>query len=354
MRKRCFIGLLALSTAVGSAQTLEGAKVTGLSGRVQVKAAKLWRALQLGEQLAENALVQLGEGAHLSLRYRSDGHREEVQGPGELKVGSAEGNRMVVRYGFRSRPLELPRSGGLDAVGGSIANASHSKSGAVSRSLTVPAPIVPLDPAPPPPPPPPPVPASTIHSDIVSPATAPCVPLTQEPELTLAWQDAAAPSLVSTSNAPFSVNAFNGEAVVMDGETEVARLPVKANQAVDFSSLSLREDVLYLVRLEEPDLTRGTFTFRLLNAEERGELLSLILQTNVSKEQHQQRLDRFSALGQYHLAALEGKRWLEEQSSPSPYLLQVVYDLNRDLLRDSRQAGYWKDWAEVRQLPLEL
>lgn len=348
MRKRYIIGLLALSTAVVSAQTLEGAKVTGLSGRVQVKAAKLWRALQLGEQLAENALVQLGEGAHLSLRYRSDGHREEVQGPGELKVGSAEGNRMVVRYGFRSRPLELPRSGGLDAVGGSIANASHSKSGPVSRSLTVSEPAVLPAPAPIA------APASTILSDPVSPATTPYIPLTQEPELTLAWQDAAAPSLVSTSSAPFSVNAFNGEAVVMDGETEVARLPVKANQAVDFASLSLREDVLYLVRLEEPDLVRGTFTFRLLNAEERAELLSLILQTSVSKEQHQRRLDRFSALGQYHLAALEGKRWLEEQSSPSPYLLQVVYDLNRDLLRDSRQTGYWKDWAEVRQLPLEL
>jgi hypothetical protein len=348
VRKRYLIGLLAMSSALVSAQTLDGAKVTGLSGQVQVKAAKVWRALQLGEQLARNVVVQLGEGAHLSLRYRSDGHREEAQGPCELTVGNTEGNARVERYGFRNRPLELPRSGGLDAVGGSIANAGHSKSAMRVRS------VVESVPMPPPPPPSMAARPRDLSAPLLQEPPNVNVPPPAEPQLALAWQNQDAPILVSSNSDPFTLNAFSGQAVVLDGDTEVGRLPVRPNQPVDFAGLSLHEDTLYLVKLEDSGSLAGTFSFRLLNAEERGELLKLVLQTQVSPEQHQQRMDRFSALGQYHLAAQEGRRWLEEQSTPSPYLLQVVYDLNRDLLRDSRQTRYWKDWATARELPLEL
>lgn len=338
MRKRDLFGFLILTTSLVGAQTLEGAKVTGLTGTVQIKVDRLWKAVKLGEQVAQDALLQLGEGAHLSLRYRSDGHREEIQGPGELKVGHGSGNSIVTSYGFRNRRLELPHSGGLDAVGGNIANASG---GAKSTPLLRAAPTLM------------PAPATDRAMMPASPVTRPYILEPQVPEWTLAWQDGPAPSLVSTALADqLQVGAFEGEAVVMEGEQEVARLPVKGRQPVDLAGLGLREDTLYLVRLEETGDTLSTLSFRLLNEAERGELVQLVQQASVTKEQHQQRLDRFSALGQYHLAATECKRWLEDQKEPSAYLLQVVYDLNRDLLHDSRQTQYWKDWGSAHQLPL--
>ena len=181
-------------------------------------------------------------------------------------------------------------------------------------------------------------------------------PYVQEPlpsQVTLAWQESASPSLVSTIPPDqLRIGGFDGEAIVLDGDKEVARLSVKDSQPVDLSSLALQEDTLYLVRLEEAGEARSTMSFRLLNADERIELLRLVAQTEVSKEQRPQRLDRFIALGQYHLAAQEGKSWLEEQTQPSAYLLQLVYDLNRDILHDTRQTQYWQEWAGSRQLPL--
>ncbi|MFN8606684.1 MAG: hypothetical protein U0931_04070 [Vulcanimicrobiota bacterium] len=339
MRKLCLMTFVAVSATLASAQTLDGARVTGVTGRVEVQVDKLWKVLRMGEQLAQNAVVQLAEGAHLSLRYRADGHREEARGPGQFTVGQASASSIVTSYGFHNRALQLPHSGGLDAVGGSIANASGTR--APSFRLR-------NDTSPPPP-------AAPVGRAIMPspPITRPYV---QEPlpsQVTLAWQESASPSLVSTIPPDqLRIGGFDGEAIVLDGDKEVARLSVKDSQPVDLSSLALQEDTLYLVRLEEAGEARSTMSFRLLNADERIELLRLVAQTEVSKEQRPQRLDRFIALGQYHLAAQEGKSWLEEQTQPSAYLLQLVYDLNRDILHDTRQTQYWQEWAGSRQLPL--
>ena len=362
MKKRCLLGILALSTLAATAQpsSLHGAKVTRLKGQVQVKQSSVWRLLKEGEQLAESTLVKLAQGSHLSLRYRHDGHREEAEGPGQMIIGKGglTGAGKLESFGFKNRPLEVPRSGGLDAVGGAVANANP-----------MPMPVATLHPG-----------APITHPVEMTPDPVPdggsstkiprlrngqrglekqypiAVELPEPLPMTLAF-DSNTPQLVAPNSGPFRVGGFQGQAVLFEGDTEVTRLPVAKDQSLDLTAYAVNPDSLYRVALEEEGLSRGSMTFRVLEPEEARELLELTLETEVPVERRLERMDRFSDLGQFHRAAEEGSRWLKEahtleQPEETAAVLQLVYDINRDMLHDASQTAYWAEWAELNQLPL--
>ncbi len=352
MKKRCLLVIVALSTLAAPAQpsSLRGAKVTRLKGQVQVKESSVWRLLKEGEQLAESTLVKLSQGSHLSLRYRRDGHREEAEGPGQLVVGTGglSGEGKLESFGFKNRPLQIPHSGGLDAVGGSVANA---------KTYSVPRPSPPITPASDP------LPAS---ASSISPAPGfthrglKQYPIEVEPAtplpMTLAFESGAA-QLVAPGSGPFRVDGFQGQAILFEGDTQVARLPVAKDQSLDLTAYASNADSLYRVELEEEGLSKGSLTFRLLESEEARELLELTLETDISVERRLERMDRFSDLGQFHRAAEEGRRWLKEANTleepeQTAAVLQLVYDINRDMLHNRSQTDYWAEWANLNQLPL--
>ena len=95
-------------------------------------------------------------------------------------------------------------------------------------------------------------------------------------------------------------------------------------------------------------------TFRVLDSDEREELRQLSASDeSASREDRLGRMDRYSSLGAYHQAAEEGKRWiLASEPEEVGAILQVVYDLNRDILKDPRQIEFWKDWADSKHVPL--
>ncbi|MCW5867827.1 MAG: hypothetical protein KIS61_11245 [Candidatus Eremiobacteraeota bacterium] len=344
MKKRSLMAILALSTvaAYGQHPSLQGAKVTRLQGQVQVKESSVWRLLREGEQLAESTLLKLSQGSRLSLRFRSDGHREEAQGPGELIVGQEDvaGGAKVERFGFRNRPLQIPRSGGLDAVGGSVANAA-------------PRPVHPIAPATP-------SAAASVLPDLGRSRKGPQFPpALLEPgpaPMVLAWEPAG-PGLVDPGAGGIRVGDFRLQAVLCEGDRELARLALHRDQPVRFDEYSLQPDRLYRVEFEEEGVPKGSMTFRLLDSEEQRELLNLALADDIELEQRLERMDHYSDLGEFHLACEEGKRWLfasdpEANPEKTAAVLQVVYDMNRDLLKDARQTEYWQDWAELNKVSL--
>lgn len=312
MKKRCL--LLSLLVVPAALAAVRGVVVSACQGKVQVQAGSAWRPLRRGEQLSEKARVRLAAGAHLTLMYRSDGHREEAQGPGELTVGKEfallAGTGTVQRFDFHHRPIEVPRSGMTDAVGGAVTNTITLRPAPIT-SMAFPAPVV---------------------------QQAPLSAIEPAP-LALAWQDERM-SLIS-------LTPFRGQAVILDGGSELATLPVTSDLPLDLEGLNLQDGTLYLVRLMEEGELRGTLTFRRLDAEEQQQLLDLSLVGGHSLD----RMEQFSQLGQYHRAVQEGESLLQEH--PSAEVLQLVYDLNRDILQDSRQSAYWKAWAEAHELPLK-
>lgn len=319
MKKRCLLGLLIVSAALAS---MRGAVVSDCKGKVQVQAGSVWRPLRRGEQLSEKTRVRLWPGAQVSLLYRSDGHREQAQGPGDLLIGkeyaSLAGGGKVQRFDFHHRPIEVPTSGGTDAVGGAVSNTSP-----------MPAPMV-LRPGSP-------ITSMAVRTvQVVPPAVIEPAPLA------LAWQDEKL-SLI----APLQGATFRGQVVISDGASEVASLSVSSDQPLDLDALDLQDDTLYLVRLVEEGQLRGTLTFRRLDTEEQQRLLDLNLVSGHSLE----RMEQFCQLGQYRRAVQEGEGLLRD--APSEQVLQLVYDLNRDILQDPRQAAYWKAWAEANELPLK-
>ncbi len=352
MKKPRLLVILALSTvaAYGQQPSLQGAKVTRLQGQVQVKESSVWRLLTEGEQLAELTLLRLSQGSHLSLRFRSDGHREEAQGPGDMVVGKDDvgGGVKVERFGFRNRPLEIPRSGGLDAVGGSVANASF-------RRMRLRTPIT--SPMPPPP-------SAAVDAPFLDRATSlrgpQFPPNLQEPgpaPLTLAW-DSSGPSLVSPNSGGIQVGEkFRVRATLFEGDREIARVALHRDQPLRFADHALQTDRLYRVQFDDEGVPKGSMTFQLLDPEEQQEVLTMALVALPTLDQRLERMDRYSQLGEYHLACEEGKRWLfsadpEADPEKTAAVLQVVYDVSRDILRDTLQAEYWKDWAEVNKVSL--
>lgn len=349
MKKSCVLGILALATvaAAGQPQSLQGAKVTRLQGQVQVKESSVWRLLKEGEQLAESTLVKLAQGSHLSLRYRADGHREEAQGPGELRVGKGDlnGAGKLERFGFKNRTLQIPRSGGLDAVGGSVANAAktYPRPSAQITQSPVPSAVLPVKP----------VsdgsrdPDLRLRSDLAEPEPIP---------LELAW-DSSIPSLVDPNSFGVVVGGGQRQAVLFQGDAELARLPVPRDRPLDLAAFASQPDSLYRIELNDGGFHQGSLTFRVLEQDEAKQLSELKLAVNVSLDQRLERMDRFSELGQYHLVAEEGGRWLRDSDplkdpQKTAAVLQLVYDVNRDILRDSRQTKYWIDWADVKKVPL--
>lgn len=352
MKKRSLVALLALSTMAAHAQqpSLQGAKVTRLQGQVQVKESSVWRLLKEGEQLAELTLLKLSQGSHLSLRFRSDGHREEAEGPGELTVGSkdATGGAKVERFGFRNRALEIPRSGGLDAVGGSVANASFRLRQPVTAAPDSPIPM--------------PSPGVGVGSALPDPSSRKgpqFPPDLQEPgpaPMDLAWESSG-PSLVDPNAGTVQLGESRGQAFLFEGERELARVVLKKDQPWRFDDCSLQPGRLYRVAFEDQGVPKGSMTFRLLDSEEQQQAQSLALAEKIPLEQRLERMDGYSELGEYHKACEEGKRWLFatdplKDPEKTAAVLQVVYDLSRDMLKDSHQTEYWTDWAEVNKVSL--
>lgn len=343
MKKPSLLAVLALTTMAAYAQqpSLQGAKVTHLQGQVQVKESSVWRLLQEGEQLAESTLLRLAQGAHLSLRFRSDGHREEAQGPGEMVVGKEQGgSAKVERYGFRNRPLQIPRSGGLDAVGGSVANASFTRPAKPITEMPGSPIIMPSPPS-----------MTTRGGPHFPPDLSPPLPAPME----LAW-DSDGPSLTHPTQGGLQVGEFGVRGVLFEGDRELDRVAMRRDQPFRFQDQALQPDRLYRVQFEEDGVYQGAMTFRLLDAEERGELEKLSAPV-FGTGQHLERMDRFSELGEYHLACEEGKRWLfdtnpKDDPEKTAAILQVVYDMSRDMLKDTRQVEYWQAWAEVNKVSL--
>lgn len=339
MKKRSVLAVLALSTiaAYGQQPSLQGARVARLQGQVQVKESSVWRLLREGEQLAERTLLRLSEGSRVSLRFRSDGHREEAVGPGELTVGKQDASGVKVeRFGFRNRPLEIPRSGGLDAVGGSVANASPP---APAKPIVTPA-----------------SPVSTFESGRSGPQFPPDLHEPGPAPMALEW-DGSGPSLVDPNAGGVQVGEARLQAVLWEGDQEVARVTLQRDQPLRLDDYSLQPDRLYRVQFEEEGVPRGSATFRLLDSQEQQDLLSLVRDQDIELEQRLERMDRYSELGEYHLACQEGKRWLfssdpKKDPQKTAAVLQVVYDMSRDMLRDTQQTSYWEDWAKVNKVSL--
>ena len=173
--------------------------------------------------------------------------------------------------------------------------------------------------------------------------------------MNLAW-DSTSPRLVDPNSGGFVVGEPHRQAVLFEGDVEVARLPVSGDQPLDLSAYA-HPDRLYRIDLDEDGTYKGSLTFRALEPEEAGELSELTLTEEVKLDDRLERMDRFSDLGQYHQAAYEGRCWLLEtdlQADPeqSAAVLQLVYDLNRDILHDARQTQFWSDWALIKKLPL--
>lgn len=351
MKKRCLLGFLSLTCATAWAQqpSLQGAKVTRLQGEVRVQQSSVWRMLQEGEQLAENALLKLTRGAHLTLRYRGDGHREEAQGPGQLLVGkqASSGDVKVERFGFQNRALQVPRSGGLDAVGGMVSNTSRARPttamaspGIVSAPGAVPAPISPGSPI-------------SSPRDVGSLAYEKVLPEPDPSPLALVWQGPA-PVLTNPNAGAIQVNAFRGDAVIFQDDREVARLPVSDDRPLVLDSFSAEPGCLYRVELSDAGVPKGFMTYRVLDSQEIQQLAELDrMGESATRAELLQRMDRYSALGQYHRAAEAGKKWiLTGRSSEAGPILQVVYDMQRDLLKDPREVEFWTDWAKLQNVEL--
>lgn len=356
MIKRSLLGILAFSPLLVSAQqpSLTGAKVTRLQGQVQVQQSSVWRLLKEGEQLAENTLLKLTQGAHLTLRYRSDGHREEAQGPGQLLVGKQElsGDAKVERFGFTSRPLQIPRSGGMDAVGGMVDNTSKRIPAPGAFAVRPVKPATAILPAPPTLQPGAPI---TVPRDVGSPNFQPQLSEPEPSPLALVW-DSEGPTLSNPATGTIQIGAFRGEAIVYQDDLEVGRERVSEDKPLSLESYIAQGDGLYRVELKDGVLTRGSMTFRLLDADEREELRQLsALEESATQDERLRRMDLYSALGAYHRAAEEGKKWiLAGDPEKVGAVLQVVYDLNRDILRDPRQVEFWRDWAESKHVSLIL
>ncbi|ODT62735.1 hypothetical protein ABS71_15300 [bacterium SCN 62-11] len=353
------LGILAFSPLLASAQqpSLTGAKVTRLQGQVQVQQSSVWRLLQEGEQLAENTLLKLTRGAHLTLRYRSDGHREEAQGPGQLVVGKAEtsGGAKVERFGFTSRPLQIPRSGGMDAVGGMVDNTSKRAAPPPGMMAVRPIPTIVKPTTASLPEPPTLQPAAPIGSPRGG-TSENFPPQLQEPDpapLAVVW-GTEGPTLSNPHSGALQIGAFRGEVIVFQDDVEVGRARVTDDAPFPLERYAAESDGLFRVELSDEGAPRGSMTFRALDSDEREELKQLsALGESASPEEHLRRMDRYSALGAYHQAAEEGKKWiLASEPDKAGAVLQVVYDLNRDLLKDPRQTEFWKDWAELKHVPL--
>ena len=351
MKKLYLLGFFSLTCAAAWARqpSLQGAKVTRLQGEVRVQQSSVWRMLEEGEQLAENALLKLTRGARLTLRYRGDGHREEAQGPGQLLVGkqASSGDVKVESYGFQSRALQVPRSGGLDAVGGMVSNTSRAKP---TTAMALPGIVIPPGAVPAPF-----RPASPISSprDVGHLAYEKVLPEPDPSPLAMFWQGSA-PVLANPNAGAIQVNPFRGEAVVFQDDREVARLPVSDDRALTLDSVSAEPGRLYRVELSEAGVPKGFLTYRVLDSQEVQQLAELDRAgESATRSELLQRMDRYSALGQYHRAAEEGKKWiLTGRSSEVGPILQVVYDMQRDLLKDPREVEFWTDWAKLQNVEL--
>lgn len=330
MKFKWVIGAL-LVGSVWAAQS--GAKVKSLVGQVEIEEAGRWRPLKALEDLGQGRKVRLPAGGQLLLLYRRDGHREQIYGPAMVLVGADQGKLLtkqgrLLRGDYQHQALQVPRSGTLDAVGGHVENANLSR----QRSTT-------LDDdrtrALPPAPPQLAMPAQAM------PGSHPIVVLPEPEPVLLA---------VETSNQQWSAvpgAGIRGELVLREGDTEVKRLPIEG-QAVPLSELSLGHS--YRLHLERDGAVVGTAAFRTLEAEEEEELKSLLAATAISTDERLHRLDRFSELGLFHLAAREGGLWLEESGRADADVLQVVVDLYRSGLGDLEKARYWKEWGQRRGL----
>lgn len=318
------LGMLLLIGALAQAGPLEGSRVTRVTGKVQCEDEDLRREeLVPGASLRLHWKLELSANSSVEMRFRRDGHREVVYGPGVFVVAAQgclmrTGTGRVDQFDYKNQPISMATSGNAEKVGGMFERApvpvaparpiSSSSSGAmmeVTRSQS------------------PPVPASLESYRLICRGG-------------LWWL------VAPTGSSPVP-------AVLNSGSGEVARMTLSPLEPLN---VALDPNQLYQLTLEPRGEAPVTLTLRVLTLEEESELATLQSQPVTNSEERARRLQAFADLGAYHQAALEGEASLLER--PDDEMLQAVCDLYEKLLSNPRRAEAWRSWGESKGLKGKL
>jgi hypothetical protein len=290
------IGVILSLTGWLWAGNLSGARVLKVSGSVQ----STGQSLEVGHRIEAGRKLVLAAGSRLEIRYRQDGHREIVEGPGVVTVGphsgSFEGAGKLQRLSFQARQQSAPGQVNSEIPGGLTLSTSPLPKPIVSAYQLERRAAVPVD-----------------------------LPL----ESPIAWED---------GSWTLPERSYKRKLEILDERGQAQDVAIPADSKWRLDELDLQEEELYRVRLDSDSLTQ---TFRLLNDSE----VSLLQSLATSSSPSQTRMFNFGELGLYHLAAQEGEQLLRRDGFDES-LLEEVVSLYEGVLGNPQRANQWRAWGK--------